>query len=61
MVAFVSDNDGAVLYDKGQKGDYDGHVGPETKCEGGEVCEGGGEEGEGIGEPTTPETSCENE
>ena len=60
MVALVSDNDGAVLCYKGQKGDYDGHVGPETKCEGGEVCEGGGEEGEGIGKPMTPETSCED-
>ena len=61
MVAFVADNDGAVLYDKGQKGGYDGHVGPEAQCEGGEVCEGRREEREGIGEPTTPETSCEDE
>ena len=55
MVAFVTNNDGAVLYNKGQKGDYDDHVGPEAQCE------GGGEEGEGVGEPTTPETSCEDE
>ena len=58
MMASVADDDRAVLYDKGQKGEYDSEVGPETKCERGEVSEGGGEEGEGIGEPTTPEASC---
>ena len=58
MMAFVADNDGAVIYDKGQKGDYDGQVGPEAECEGGEVSESGVEEGEGVGEPPTPETSC---
>ena len=26
-----------------------------------EVCEGGGEEGEGIGEPMSPEASCVSE